>query len=105
MRRTPSTIAAVTALAAALTLTGCQSNSQRCLNKTCHVTVKGEGQTFEVHDYDLRVEQITTDSVLIQVEGAPLTPLKVGSRTALGPLTIQVTSISEDSVTFDATTR
>lgn len=101
MKRNAPTLTAL-CLAAALPLTACQSHTQSCFNGTCHVTVKGAGQTIEVNDYDVRIREIGPDTVRLQVEGTPTVTLKTGSRTPLGPLTIQVTSIEENTVKFDA---
>ncbi|SEF84050.1 hypothetical protein SAMN04489712_102229 [Thermomonospora echinospora] len=100
MKRT-APLAVTACLAAVLSLTGCQSHTQSCRNGTCHVTVNGAGQTIEVNDYDLRIISIGADSVRMQAEGGATATLKVGARERLGPITIKVTSVGDDSVKFD----
>lgn len=102
MRRT-APLAATACLTAMLALTGCQSHTQTCVNGVCHVTVNGAAQTVEVDDHDLSILSIDGDRVRIGVDGNTVSVLKVGQPTRLGPVTITVTSIKNDTVKFDVT--
>ncbi|MBO2458269.1 hypothetical protein [Actinomadura violacea] len=100
MKRAASVLS-VLALGGALLLTGCQSNSQRCVNGKCHVTVSGAGQTISVNDIDVVVSRISDGGMTVSADGSAPARVGNGERAQVGPVTIKVTSIDGQTVKFD----
>ncbi|MFA1541413.1 hypothetical protein [Actinomadura monticuli] len=94
-------VLSVLALGGVLLLSGCQSNSQRCVNGKCHVTVNGAGQTVEVNDVDVTVSQISDQGMTVSAGGSAPATIATGQGAQVGPVSIRVTSIEGQKVKFD----
>ncbi|QKG19916.1 hypothetical protein ACTIVE_1552 [Actinomadura verrucosospora] len=94
-------VLSVLALSGALLLTGCQSNSQRCVNGKCHVTVTGDGQTLSVKEVDVAVTRITDEGMTVSVDGSAPARIGRGESARVASVMIKVTSIDGRTVKFD----
>lgn len=94
-------VLSVLALAGGLLLTGCEASSHSCVNGKCHVTINGTGNTFDIMDVDIRVTEISGQSMSVTANGSDPARISVGESSQVGPVKIKVTSIDGRTVKFD----
>ena len=103
----PTTRAAAGLLAGGLALGalgGCSftSNGVTCSTSSCSVTLNGEGAEVEVFGNTVSLDSVQDGRAGLQVGGASVTCAE-GESVAAGPLSVECTSVSEDSVELTAT--
>jgi hypothetical protein len=84
-------------------LTGCQisSNNVSCSGSTCSVTLSGEGAEAEILGTSLSFGGTADGRASLSV-GSTSVSCAQGESVSAGPLSLECTEVSEDSVTLSA---
>ena len=85
-------------------LGGCSftSNGVTCSTSSCSVTLNGEGAEVDVFGNTVTLGSVQDGRAALEVAGASVTCAE-GESVAAGPLSVQCTSVTEDSVELTAT--
>ena len=85
-------------------LGGCSvtSNGVTCTTSSCTVTLSGDGAEVEVLGTPVSLGSVQDGRAALQVAGASVSCAE-GESVAAGPLSVECTSVTEDSVELTAT--
>ena len=89
------------AVGGALLVSGCQSNTYKCTNGECHVTVTGSGQDIEINNKKISIVEISGSGLTVALDGGQPTTIETGQTAQVGGAEITVTSVDGDKVKFD----